>query len=65
MKKIRFQSHEDLKAVITVLERHGIEFTWDIFNRNHELFLGHSNVDHVKLALSEAHVPFKIMDYYS
>ena len=65
MKKIRMQNINDLKVVIAVLERHGIEFTWDFFNRNHELFLGHSNVDHVKQALQEAHVPFQIMDYYS
>lgn len=65
MKKIRFESFSDLKEVIAILERHGIDFTWDFFNRNHELFLGHSNVDHVKLALEEAHVKYKILEYYS
>jgi hypothetical protein len=65
MKKIRFENFNDLKQTIAVLERHGIEFTWDFFNQKYELFLGHSNVDHVKLALEESHVPYKILDYYT
>jgi hypothetical protein len=64
MKKIRFQNFNDLKQVITILERHGVEFTWDFMNRSQELYLGHVNIDHVKLALSECHVPYKIMEYY-
>lgn len=63
MKKIRFQSFRDLKEVMALLEKHNIEFTWDIFNRYHELHLGHVNVDHVKLALESCHVPYRIMDY--
>ncbi len=63
MKKIRFQSFNDLKQAIVILERHNIEFTWDIFNRQHELHLGHVNIDHVKLALENCPVPYKIMDY--
>lgn len=63
MKKIQFTSYRDLKDVMVVLEQHGIEFTWDVLNRNHELHLGHVNVDHVKLALENCRVPYKIMDY--
>ncbi|MCX6641539.1 MAG: hypothetical protein NTW14_13825 [bacterium] len=63
MKKIQFNSFEDLKQVMPILERFNVEFTWDIFSKNHELHLGHVNVDHVKLALSECRVPFKIVDY--
>jgi hypothetical protein len=63
MKKIRFENFDDLKKVINILERFNVEFTWDIFSKSHELNLGHVNIDHVKLALSECHVPYKIIDY--
>jgi len=63
MKKIRFQNFRDLKEVIAVLEKHDIEFTWDILNRYHEVHLGHANADHVKLALENCHVHYEIMDY--
>jgi len=63
MKRIRFQNFNDLKAVMAILEKHNIEFTWDIMNRNHELHLGHVNTDHVKLALSSCNIPYKILDY--
>ena len=65
MKKIRFQNFDNAKQVMAILEKHDIEFTWDIFNRNHEIFLGHSNVDHVKHALEGCPVPYQILDYYS
>ncbi|GEM_PF-2562807 len=63
MKKIRFNSFDDLKKVIAILEKHNIEFTWDIFDRQYVLHLGHINVDHVKLALENCHVPYRIIDY--
>ena len=65
MKKIRLENFSDLKEVIAILERHGIDFTWDFFNQKYELFLGHSNVDHVKHALEGCPVPYQILDYYS
>lgn len=63
MKKLQFNSHEDLKKVIAVLEMHNIEFTWDMYDSRHLLHLGHVNFDHVKLALAECHVPYKVIDY--
>jgi hypothetical protein len=63
MKKLRFHSFGDLKLVMTELEKHDIEFTWDFLTRQHELNLGHINIDHVKLALTNCPVPYKIIDY--
>lgn len=63
MQKIRFINFSDLKLVMAELEKHNIEFTWDILNRQHELNLGHINIDHVKLALTNCPVPYKIIDY--
>jgi hypothetical protein len=63
VKKIRFQNFNDLKQVLAILEKHSIDCTWDILNRNHEIHLGHANIDHVKQALQNCPVPFKIMEY--
>lgn len=63
MKKIQFNSHEDLKKVITILEKHNVDFTWDMYDSRHLLHLGHINIDHVKLALENCHVSYEIIDY--
>ncbi|MFH1862461.1 MAG: hypothetical protein ABH878_06560 [bacterium] len=63
MKKLRFQNFNDLHAMLAVLEKHNIEFSWDILNHHHEIHLGHANIDHVKLALENCNVPYKILEY--
>jgi len=63
MKKIQLENHQDLKAVINVLERFDLEFTWDMYDHRHLLHLGHVNLDHVKYALSECKVKYKIIDF--
>lgn len=63
MKMIQFQSHEDLKKVIALLEKYSIEFTWDMYDTRHLIHLGHVNFDHVKLAMANCDVPYKIIDY--
>jgi hypothetical protein len=63
MKKIKFNSHKDLKEAIAVLEKHNIDFTWDMYDYRHVLHLGHANIDHVKLALQNLKVPHKIIDF--
>jgi len=64
MKKIRFNNSNDLKRAIPLLEKANIDFTWNIFNYQHEVYLGHVNVDHVKVAMQGIPVPYKIVDYY-
>jgi hypothetical protein len=63
MKKIQFNSHEDLKQVISLLEQNEIEFTWDMYDTRHMIHLGHVNIDHVKLAMANCKVPYRIIDY--
>ncbi len=63
MKKIKFNNQQDLQVVIGILEKHDVEFTWDMYDHRHILHLGHVNIDHVKLALENCKVPYKIIDY--
>jgi hypothetical protein len=63
MKKIKFNSHQDLKEAIAIFEKHNIDFTWDMYDHRHMLHLGHANIDHVKLALAQVKVPYKIIDF--
>ena len=63
MKKIQLNSFDDLKKLMAILEKHSIEFSWDMFDNRNELHLGHVNVDHVKQALENCHIQYKIADY--
>ncbi|TKJ41707.1 hypothetical protein CEE37_03835 [candidate division LCP-89 bacterium B3_LCP] len=63
MKKLQFESHEDLKKAISLLEQNEVEFTWDMYDTRHFIHLGHVNIDHVKLAMASFKIPYKIIDY--
>ncbi len=63
MKKIQFETHQDMKEAIILLEKHNVDFTWDMYDRRHLLHLGHANLDHIKEVMKHCKVPYKIIDY--
>ena len=66
MKKMLFDSMKDLKKMIDILEQNNIEYSWYFMNKLHELHLGGTNPDHVKMLLKDmgCTIPFKWGDYY-
>jgi len=65
VKKMIFNSMEDLKKMIEILEKNNIEYSWYFLNRRYELHLGDSNVDHLRMLLKSIGntIPFKWGDY--
>lgn len=66
MKKMIFETMEDLKKMIDIFEKNNIEYSWYFLNRRYELHLGDTNIDQVKLLLKNlgVNIKFKWGDYY-
>ena len=66
MKKMLFESMKDLKKMIDIFEQNNIEYSWYFMNKLHELHLGSTNTDHVKMLLKDmgCTIPFKWGEYY-
>ncbi len=66
MKKMIFNSMEDMKKMIDLFEKNNIEYSWYFLDRRYEMHLGDTNIDHVKLILREHNIkiPFKWGNYY-
>ncbi|MBM3327035.1 MAG: hypothetical protein FJY65_08670 [Calditrichaeota bacterium] len=66
MKKLIFESMEELKKMIDIFEKNNIEYSWYFLNKKYELHLGDTKTDHVKWLLKDigSTVKFKWGDYY-
>ena len=66
MKKLVFNSMEDLKKMIDIFEQHNIEYSWYFLNKRYEMHLGNSNTDQIKMMLKDigCKIPFKWGDYF-
>ncbi len=66
MKKMIFESMEDMKKMINIFEQNSYEYAWYFLNKKYEMHLGNTKSDHVTFLLKNigCTIPFKWDDYY-
>ncbi len=66
MKKMIFETMDQVKAMMVILEQFNFEYSWYFLNKKYEIHLGPTKWEQVKYILKNigCTIPFKWGDYY-